>query len=293
MPEPTQAERYLVTQIKAGNAGAWEEFVQRYHGRLLAFARGRSGGGDEGEDLVQDTMLSFLQSLAKFDDNASLETYLFTILRRKLIDRYRGRHLRPCSLDGLAGEDDRPMDVAGNSPSASVYVRQQEATHQLHAALVEAIRQVVARLREKESLRDLKLMEACFYAQMRNKDVATMLNMAEGQVALVKHRTLAAVKAAVEQAGTPSEVVIDEDLLSRVWEEQRLTCPKRSTLGRWVLGTLEPEWTSYAEFHVSALGCRFCHASVADLRENSQDSPQSRQVRDRLMQSTIGFLKSV
>ena len=56
--------------------------------------RGRLNRKAEAEDIVQETFITFLQNLAKFRDEYSLETYLFTILRRKVIDFFRGRQTR-------------------------------------------------------------------------------------------------------------------------------------------------------------------------------------------------------
>jgi hypothetical protein len=119
-----------------------------------------------------------------------------------------------------------------------------------------------------------------FYAQIRNKDAAHVIGMDEKQIALIKHRALKEIREHVVAAGTVSRSdapMIDTpaweasaqsaSLLSDVWEQQRPTCPKRSTLGRFVLGTLEPGWQAYVDFHVNKLGCQFCRANLEDLRK--------------------------
>ena len=55
----------------------------------------------DAEDIVQDTFFHFLKGLPNFREDASVETYLFTILRRKLVDHFRGRHMRLCSLQDV------------------------------------------------------------------------------------------------------------------------------------------------------------------------------------------------
>src|SRR5881275_2288757 len=86
MPDLTEADRYLLAKISAGDSEGWAQLVQRYQGRLLAFARTRLARKEEAEDLVQDTFIAFLEGLGRFRENASVETFLFTILRHKLID---------------------------------------------------------------------------------------------------------------------------------------------------------------------------------------------------------------
>ncbi len=85
------ADQFLVEQICDGREGAWRQLIDRYSGRLLAFARTRTTGLADAEDLVQETFVGFLQSLGHYDPSRSLETYLFTILRYKLYDLLRQR----------------------------------------------------------------------------------------------------------------------------------------------------------------------------------------------------------
>nr|HPZ98903.1 RNA polymerase subunit sigma [Phycisphaerae bacterium] len=59
----------------------------------------------------------------------------------------------------------------------------------------------------------------------------------------------------------------------------------------WMLGTLEPAWTDYVRFHVERLGCRFCRANLDDLEQQTATEP-AQTFRDRILQSTIGFLKN-
>ena len=40
-----------------------------------------------------------------------------------------------------------------------------------------------------------------------------------------------------------------------------------------MLGTLEPDWHKYVEFHLNILGCRFCRANLDDLQSQSQRDP--------------------
>ena len=57
MADITEADRYLLRQILDGNAEGWSQLVERYQGRLLAFARGRLSRREEAEDLVQEAFL--------------------------------------------------------------------------------------------------------------------------------------------------------------------------------------------------------------------------------------------
>ncbi len=328
MPEASAAEKHLIGQIRSGDADGWGELVARYHGRLLAFARGRVKRHADAEDLVQDTFIAFLQHLDRFDAEQSLETYLFTILRRRTIDLFRSSARRPMSLNEGPTDDGQGRAAAVHAAadlSASRYARVREQAEADRRVLARALHEVLERLRQEQNFRDLKILEAVLYRQMRNKDVAGLVGHDEKQVALIKHRTIARVRAAVEQqqasgtggtaetrnagdagdareagrardAGRAREAgcvgALDDEsagsLLTEVWEEQRLTCPKRTTLGKHLLGTLEEPWAGYVAYHLQTIRCGFCLANVEDLgRHAAGEEPVAR----RVMQSTVGFFK--
>jgi RNA polymerase sigma factor (sigma-70 family) len=265
--------------------------VERYQGRLLAFARSRLANKADADDLVQDTFISFLQGLKSFRDEASVETYLFTILRRRAIDLYRSRRNVVCSLQDTF-DDSRP-DAAGELPgreqTASWYVRKDEGSQKLRDGLATALSTLIERLKSEENFRDLQIVEMLFYAQLRNKDAAVVAGIDEKHVALIKHRCLNEIRAKVP-AGLPLESLGESgSLLTEVWEQQRFSCPKRSTIGRYLLGTLEEPWYTHVAFHVTRLGCRFCGANLDDLKTQAAQTPQV--VHERVMQSTAGFFK--
>lgn len=301
MADITEADRYLLRQILEGNSEGWSQLVERYQGRLLAFARGRLSRREEAEDLVQDTFIAFLESLKKFRENASIETYLFTILRRKLIDVFRGSKFRACLLSESLEKDEDSSSadmLSSGDPSVSQYVVNNENQQQLKEALSAALSTHVARLQAAENFRDLQILEMLLFAQLRNKEAARHLNMDEKQIALIKHRSLNDIRDHVLSGTVKTKTSLPDDaesdlatasLLSEVWEETRPTCPKRSTIGRSLLGTLEPAWKKYVDFHIATLGCQFCKANLDDLKKQTEVEPDK--LRFRVLQSTVGFFK--
>jgi RNA polymerase sigma factor (sigma-70 family) len=309
MAEISEGDRYLLDQIRRGDGEGWAALVDRYQGRLLAFARGRLKQPADAEDIVQDTFFHFLKGLAAFREDASVETYLFTILRRKLVDHFRGRHMRLCSLQDVldsgggsggsggssGGGDPREAAsrLAGDDPTPSFYARRDEQAKLDREALSAALRALLDRLKESANLRDLRVIEMLFYGQLRNKDVAKIAGIDEKHVALIKHRALNEIRDHVARTAggrAAAELPVHGDsLVTEVWEEQRLTCPKRSTIGRYLLGTLEPPWHELVDFHLNRLGCRFCRANLDDLQKKTAED--SAVVRDKVLHSTIGFFK--
>ena len=217
-------------------------------------------------------------------------------------DLFRGRRVHDCLLSeklGAESDDDHAGRVAGPVQSASWYVAGAEHNDRLREVFSAALNQLVSRLKRSENLRDLRIIEMLFYAQLRNKDAARLAGMDEKQIALIKHRCIKEVREAVESAlrtmGDVSAMDWDapeaaHSILTEVWERQRPTCPKRSTVGRFSLGTLESPWCEYVDFHINTLGCRFCRANLDDLQQSEANDATA--LRQRIFQSTIGFLHS-
>lgn len=306
MGDLTQADRYLIEQIRQGGSEGWTQLVNRYSGRLMAFARSKLGKSADAEDIVQETFIGFLKGLDDYREQASIETYLFGILRRRIIDWYRGKKTNICLLQDLRRQDanEDSSDAAGGlmSPgaTASWYVRRDEQVDLQRAALADGLSQLINDLKQSLKLRDLKVIEMIFYCQLRNKDIAEMAGLPEGQVALLKHRYLKQLQESVQQqcygkleGFRDSLMHMPEQfdkVLAEIWQEQRLSCPKRSTIGAYMLGTLEADWQDYVAFHLDRLGCTFCQANLEDLKKQNE-AGQASAIRERILNSTAGFLR--
>ncbi len=306
MSDLTQADRYLLEQVRQGSSEGWTQLVNRYSGRLEAFARSKVGKAGDADDLVQETFISFLKGLADYREQASIETYLFGILRRRIVDWYRGRRSNVCLLQDMVSPDDSdappPEGRAMVSPAATAswYVRRDEQADLQRQALARALGRLVGDLAAAQKLRDLKVIEMVFYVQLRNKEIAPIAGVPETQVALLKHRYLQKLQeyvdqdprvrrdASIDPAGDLGEQF--DAVIAEIWQQQRLSCPKRSTIGAYMLGTLEPAWQDYVAFHLDRLGCRFCRANLDDLRRQNQDD-QAPALRQRILNSTAGFLR--
>jgi RNA polymerase sigma factor (sigma-70 family) len=294
----TEAERYLLDKIRRGNEQAWSEFVDRYRGRLLSFARTKLLQQADAEDSVQETFIAFIKSLPNYRGECGLETYLFVLLRRKIIDTYRSRNARHACLiqDTYDTQgDERPSDpfsnVAGPEHTASWYVRADEKCEMQKHALADGITRLIDGFKSSLNFRDLQIAELLFYCQLSNKDVGRIMDMNEKAIALIKHRSLKQIRTHVESSNIPvgpSSAEL-ENILTETWEYQRPSCPKRSTIGAYLLGTLDEDWNNYVDFHVNTLGCKFCRANYEDLKAQSGKS-QSKKLRERIMESTAGFL---
>jgi hypothetical protein len=80
--------------------------------------------------------------------------------------------------------------------------------------------------------------------------------------------------------------------LGEIWRRHRLSCPSRQQLGSHLLGVLSGEEADYIKFHIETIGCRYCTASISDLK--SQQSAAETEVahrRQKYFQSSVGHLR--
>ena len=79
--------------------------------------------------------------------------------------------------------------------------------------------------------------------------------------------------------------------MGRIWREEGISCLKRSTLGRYLLGALDEDWEQYVDFHVRQADCDRCSANLEDLRAADERDEAARQkLRERCFASSVGFL---
>jgi hypothetical protein len=80
--------------------------------------------------------------------------------------------------------------------------------------------------------------------------------------------------------------------LGDIWRRHRLSCPSREQLGSYLMGVLPRGDAGYVKFHVETIQCRYCSASIADLKSQQAgaESEVSRR-RQRYFQSSVGHLR--
>lgn len=290
----SEADAYLIAAVQRGDQDAWRELIDRYQGRLLSFARRMLAQRGDAEDLVQETFLGLLRSLPHYDPGRSLETYLFSILRHKLHDQFRqlnGGQRR--GLDQLEGEETPRTRREAETPSR--HVAGQEELEAQRTALVDGLRQWVEKCREQRRFQELMVVEMLTVLGLRNKEVAADLDLSEPAVAGIKFRVLGEWRKLARAAATVDEWgeadLAQDSTLARIWREEGISCLKRSTLGRFLLGALDDDWNTYVEFHVQQGGCGRCLANLDDLREEEARSAGAHtRLRERFFASSVGFL---
>ncbi len=197
----TETDVLLVRQVRAGDAGAWRQLIERFEGRLLAFIDSRLRDRAASEDVVQETFIGFLTSLPHYDEKRDIEAYLFSIAAHKLTDHLRKQGRRP--IDQFGSDDHgRPLEeVAGDGRAASSIARSGERQRAEERMLTDSLGQLVGEWLARGDYDRLQCMELLIVKGWANKDVARHLNLTEQAVASYKFQTVSRLKEMARRAG--------------------------------------------------------------------------------------------
>ena len=194
-----EAERFLIERIREGDPQAWQNLIERYEGRLLAFVNSRIRNRATSEDIVQEAFVGFLISLPNYDSSRPLESYLFSICAYKLTDNLRREGRRPSiqmhGRSSTAGE----IEPAGVDRVASSIARSVERKAIEEMAVKDAIAEQIARWKQNGSWVKLQAIELLFVSGRSNKEVAEKLAISEQQVANYKSDFQIRLKAIVQR----------------------------------------------------------------------------------------------
>jgi RNA polymerase sigma-70 factor (ECF subfamily) len=190
--------------ILGGDEAEFEALFKRYHGPLLRLAMSYLGDRDSAEDAVQETWLTCLRSLDRFEGRSSFKTWLFGILvnlcrsrlrrRSRLIPfssllRRDGRDPRRPTVDpdrfGTDGSWTSIPDSWAEVPEEKLLGRE---TQEMVLAAIDAL---PAKQREVILLRDVAGWSA--------EEVRTLLEISDANQRVRLHRARTAVRSALEE----------------------------------------------------------------------------------------------
>lgn len=184
------AELNLISRIRQGDELCWQQVIELFEGRLLAFAKSRVGNQSLAEDIVQDTFVGFLTSLPNYDEKqTSLESFLFRITAYKITDALRKQGRRP---NIQINDEDPPL--LGEARKASSMARSKERGSEKREILKNILDQLISQWKTEQNYDRLKCCELLFVRGWTNKKVAVALNLTEQQVANHKQSVIQKLK---------------------------------------------------------------------------------------------------
>lgn len=183
----SEIDQLLIESIRRGDTQAWQDFIDRFEGRLLAYVGTRIADRAHAEDIVQETFIGFLNSLPNFDSSRPLESYLFSIAAYKLTDHLRRQGRRYATqLVTSENSSDAIQRLPSGGRQASSIARSAEQKDRQEVVLRQALEDQISKWRQKGDYQKLKCLEMLIVLGMSNKETAQALELSEQQVANYK-----------------------------------------------------------------------------------------------------------
>ncbi len=139
----------LVLKSQQGDVRAFDELVERYHGRIYGLTYNMTSNREDAEDLTQEVFVKAFEALPRFKGKSSFYTWLYRIAVNKTINyRKKRNRKRALSLDQF-DQDIKTDDVyhaltAKGSPLRSISLSElQEKLNEALQHLSEKHRTVV------------------------------------------------------------------------------------------------------------------------------------------------------
>jgi len=84
----------IIEAWQAGDSDAFEVLYQKYWRKLYVFARRTTPNAEDAQDLIQDVFAQLWMQKEQIDAAVFSESYLFAIVRNKLLDKIRKQYVR-------------------------------------------------------------------------------------------------------------------------------------------------------------------------------------------------------
>ncbi|MBW7934466.1 MAG: RNA polymerase sigma factor [Gemmatimonadaceae bacterium] len=169
-----QVDGALIARWLQGDQRAASAIVER-HAQALARYAAAQGVRDAIDEIVQDTFVRAFNSLVMFRADSSLRTWLFTILKRLVLDRQRGERRRRQQVELEEGHAVQEFDALDGMVADEAMAR---------------VRAAVARLSPlQREVFTLRVSEGLPYTE-----IAKLVDSTEGACRVHYHNAMRAVK---------------------------------------------------------------------------------------------------
>ncbi len=167
----------LMARFKNGDAKAFEVLLRRYRKPMYNFCLRMLGQPSAAEDAMQEVFLKVVRSASRWEQQAKVSTWMYTIARNHCIDAQRkASYRKTASLDQTLKEEEGAGPTLGDrvSDDTSVGPDRGAESIRLRQVLAEAIARLSTEQREVFVMRE--------YAGMPFKEIAKIVGVSENTV---------------------------------------------------------------------------------------------------------------
>ena len=179
------------------------QWPARFGDELYRFALSRVSDAEMAEELVQETFLSALDGLATFRAEASERTWLFVILRRKIIDHYRRQaRVSHIGLDQLS--DGEATDAGFFVPENGHWTAQQAPASWLNADAAleqQELHEILKRCQQRLPPQQEAVFAMRFVEELSAEEICQELGLSSANYWVIVHRAKLQLRRCLEKHG--------------------------------------------------------------------------------------------
>ena len=174
----------LIKKINQGDKESLSILLERYQAMVYNYIRKNSKTNEDAEDLYQDIYIKIIRNLKNFKFNSQYKTWMFSIIRNKMIDNYRKKKLKLHSID---------KSFKNNEGNLHDLISSEEDTPASSAVkLSEKEKLTIALNNLDPKLKEISVLK--IYSSLKFKEIAEVLHMNENSVKTSFRRALKILK---------------------------------------------------------------------------------------------------
>jgi len=183
---------------QADDSEAWSRIDKLYRRRLTCYARTFFKNDNYSENIVQEALTGLFNSFRnkKFDENRSLQAYLYAITRNLAISQIR-KNSRGIHAGGEANEN-----IEQSGPGVSSLYRSEEDRLHREVVIVAALREYISSLKKGLKFETIKILELVWIRGLGNNEAADALGINPQVVANTKFQGRKALADIVQRTTT-------------------------------------------------------------------------------------------
>jgi RNA polymerase sigma-70 factor (ECF subfamily) len=181
----------LLSRIRADEPGAFDEFVQRFGGRIYAFGMKFCGEREDAKDVLQDTLIQAYRSLGELEHPAAMTSWLYRVAANACLMKRRKGKFEPETEISLEELMPRPGATAGDEiPDPAALPHDEAVRAETKARVQAAIGDLPPAYRIVLVMRDME--------QLTTHEVAHALGLEVSAVKMRLHRARLMVRKSLE-----------------------------------------------------------------------------------------------
>ena len=222
---------------QADDSTAWNRIDQLYRRRLTCYARTFFNHANDCENIVQEALTGLFNSFRnkKFDENRSLQAYLYAITHNLAISQIR-KNSRGIRADG---EADNNIEQSG--PGVSSLYRSEEDRLHREVVIVAALREYISSLKKALRFETIKILELVWVRGMGNNEAADMLGIDPQVVANNKFQGRRALVDIVKNTTITHPDLISPPAFHETPQSDENPVYSREYIHAYIDGALSPE----------------------------------------------------